>query len=320
MKIYVTRKLADDLLQILKEKFEVEINVRDEAPSKEEIIEKVRDKDGIICLLTDKIDKDVIDAGKNLKVISNCAAGYDNVDVEYATKKKIMVTNTPGVLTEAVAELTIGMIIAIARRFIEADKLSREGRFKGWDLYFMLGTELNGKTLGIIGAGKIGSSVAKKAKCLGMNVIYYSRNKKEELEKIGIHFKPLDELLRISDFVSIHTPLTKETYHLIGERELNLMKKEAFLINTARGAVIDEKALIKALKEKRIKGAALDVYEKEPYIPEELRKLENVLLLPHIGSATWLTRYKMMKLAVENLIDALSGKIPRFLVNKEVLK
>lgn len=322
MKVFVTRRLPDDGIELLeKECDEVEIYPYDRIPRKEEIIKGLQGKDGLLCLLTDRIDKNVIASNPKLRAISNYAAGYDNIDVEEATRRGIIVTNTPDVLTNATAELAWALLLAVARRVVEGDRFTREGKFKGWAPMLLLGKELRGKTLGVVGAGRIGTAFALKAKCFDMKVLYYSRSKNEVLEeKLNARKVDLETLLRESDFVSIHLPLTRETKHLIDYEKLKLMKKDAILINTARGAVIREKDLVRALKEGLIFGAGLDVYENEPEIEEELKKLDNVVLLPHIGSATLETRTKMAMLAAENLIKALKGERPKYCVNPEVFR
>jgi glyoxylate reductase len=275
-------------------------------------------------LLTDKIDKEVLDAAPNLRVISSYSVGFDHIDVEEATKRGIYVTNTPGVLTETTADLAWSLLMTIARRIVEADKFVRTGKWKvGWSPTLLLGRDVYGKTLGIVGLGRIGSAVAKRARGFDMKVLYYDviRPPPEREKELGVEFAPLDRLLKESDFVTLHVPLTKETYHMISERELKLMKSTAFLINTSRGAVIDEKALVKALKEGWIAGAALDVFEKEPIdLDNPLLELENVVLVPHIGSASTETRSKMAEMAAKNLIAVLKGEEPPFLVNPEVMK
>ena len=322
MKVFVTRKLPEKGLEILyNECDEVEVYPHDRIPSKEEIIEGLKGKDGLLCLLTDRIDRDVISSNPKLRAISNYAAGYDNIDVDEATKKGIVVTNTPDVLTNATAELAWALLFAVARRVVEGDKFTREGKFRGWAPMLLLGKELRGKTLGVIGAGRIGTAFALKAKCFDMKVLYYNRSRNEVLEeKLGARKVDLDTLLRESDFVSIHLPLTEETYHLIDYDKICLMKRDSIIVNTARGAIIKEKDLIRALKERKIFGAGLDVYENEPEVSEELKSLDNVVLLPHIGSATLETRTEMAVLAAENLVKALKGERPRYCVNPEVLK
>lgn len=322
MKVFVTRKLPEKGLEILYDECdEVEVYPHDRIPSKEEIIEGLKGKDGLLCLLTDRIDRDVISSNPKLRAISNYAAGYDNIDVDEATRRGIVVTNTPDVLTNATAELAWALLFAVARRVVEGDKFTREGKFRGWAPMLLLGKELRGKTLGVIGAGRIGTAFALKAKCFDMKVLYYNRSRNEVLEKkLGARKVDLDTLLRESDFVSIHLPLTEETHHLIDYDKICLMKRDGIIVNTARGAVIKEKDLVRALKERKIFGAGLDVYENEPEVSEELKSLDNVVLLPHIGSATLETRTEMAVLAAENLIKALKGERPRYCVNPEVFK
>ena len=282
--------------------------------------------DALATLLTDKIDCNLLQQAKKLRIIAQYAVGYDNIDVECATRLGIYVTNTPGVLTEATAELTWALLMAVARRIVEADHFVRWGEWwrlrTGWHPKMMLGVELKGKTLGIIGLGRIGSRVAEIAKAFGMKVIYYDRNRREDLEKkLGVEYRDLDTLLQEADIVTIHVPLTKETYHMINEERLKKMKRSALLINTARGAVIDTEALAKALREGWIAGAGLDVHESEPLDPNHpITAFKNVVLLPHIGSATYETRHRMAELVAENLIAFYKGEIPPTLVNKDVVK
>ncbi|RKZ00403.1 MAG: D-glycerate dehydrogenase [Candidatus Hydrothermota bacterium] len=322
MKVFVTREIPKIGLELLeKAGFEINLRGNELPPTKDELVEGVKDADALLCLLTDKISRDVLEAGKNLKIVSNYAVGYDNIDVDAATELGIIVTNTPGVLTDATAELAWALLFAVARRIVEADKFTRAGKFKGWHPTLLLGFELKGKTLGIIGAGRIGTAMALKSKGFKMKVLYFSRHRNERLEReLGAKMVSLDELLKESDFVSLHVPLTSETFHLIGERELNLMKPTAILINTSRGAVVDEQALIKALQNRRIAGAGLDVFENEPEVPDELKKLENVVITPHIGSATHNARESMALMAAQAIVDVLNGRIPQNVVNPEVLK
>ncbi len=322
-KVFVTRKILEEGLNMLREKFDVEVSDYDGVIPRKMLLEKVKGVDAILSLLTDTIDAEVMDAaGSNLKVIANYAVGYNNIDVEEATKRGIMVTNTPGVLTETTADLAWALMMAIARRIVEADRFVREGRFRGWEPMLLLGTDVHGATLGIVGFGRIGQAMARRALGFNMKVLYYDNARvPEQVEKeLKATYVDLPTLLRESDFVSLHVPLTKETHHLIGEKELRMMKKGAYLINTARGPVVDEKALVKALKEGWIKGAALDVFENEPEVEPELLKLENVVLAPHIASASYATRSRMSIMAAENIIKALSGEIPPNLVNPEVLQ
>ena len=323
-KVYATRLLpSKEAMDKLNEFCDVVWNTKPLPPSREELLENVKEKDALLCLLTDKIDSEVMDTAGDLKVISTCSVGFDHIDVEEATKRGIYVCNTPGVLTEAVAELTWALILAITRRIVEGDREIREGRWnKPWAPDYMLGMELRGKTLGIVGFGRIGTVVARIANGFGMKVIYYSRRRNEDMELLtGAEYRSFEEVLKESDIVSVHVPLTKQTYHMIGEKELKMMKPTAYLVNTARGAVVDTNALIKALKEGWIRGAALDVFEQEP-LPQghELTKLDNVVIIPHLGSATYETRKRMADITVENLLRVLKGEDPIYLVNPEVKK
>jgi len=321
-KVFVSRKIPEAALQLLGKSYQFEFNERDTQLSKKQLIRRIADKTGLICLLTDQIDREILESNPNLKVVSNVAVGFDNIDVKAATAKKIMVTNTPGVLTETTADLAWALLLASARRIAEGDRFTRAGKFKGWGIMMLLGNDVYGKTLGICGFGRIGHAVARRASGFGMKILYTDAVRAEEsVERdLKVTYVDKDTLLRESDFVTLHTPLLPETRHYISTRELNLMKKTAHLINTSRGPVVDEKSLALALEEKRIAGAALDVYENEPKIHPALLKLENVVLLPHIGSASVETRTKMATMAVENCIAALSGKKPPNLVNPEVLK
>lgn len=319
--VFVTRRLPEPGIKMLEDRYEVEVNPYDRVLSKDEILTGVKDKDALLCLLTDTIDRDIIDAGSNLKIISNYAVGYNNINVDYATAKKIIVTNTPGVLTETTADLVFSLLMAVARRIPEGDRFMRKGKFKGWAPELMLGTDVHGKTLGIIGLGRIGVEVAKRAIGFDMEVIYYNSKRKPDLEQeLGVKSAELNELLQKSDFITLHVPLTSDTKGMIGKRELELMKSSAYLINTSRGEVVDEKALIAALRGKRIRGAGLDVFWGEPTdVNSELYGLENAVLAPHIGSASFETRSKMAEMAAQAIIDALEGKRPEHIVNSEVL-
>ncbi|MGC8913260.1 MAG: 2-hydroxyacid dehydrogenase [Thermoplasmata archaeon] len=318
-RVFVTRKIPDEGIKILERECRIEMFPEERIPEKHEIIEGAKDKEGILCLLTDTIDKDVIDACPDLRVISTYSAGVNHIDVAYATKKGIIVTNAPSALTDATADLAFALLMAVARRIPEGDRFVRARKFKGWAPTLMLGAEIYGKTLGIIGAGKIGTAVARRARGFSMRILYTSRKANPEMEAIGGVKVSIEELLQEADFVSLHVPLTPETYHLIDEHRLRLMKNTAFLINTARGQCVDEKALVKCLKEGVIAGAALDVFEFEPQITEELYKMENVVLTPHIGSATETTRKNMAIMAATQLLMGLGGKKPEHIVNPEVL-
>jgi len=323
LKVYITRRIPEPGIEMIRKEHEVEINPYDRVLTREELLQAVKGKDGILCLLTDKIDAEVFDAaGPQLKVVSNYAVGYDNIDVNEATKRGIVVTNTPGVLTETTADLAWALILATARRIVEADKFTRAGKYEGWAPMLFLGQDVYGKTLGIVGMGRIGQAVARRAKGFNMKVLYNDiRRIPEETEKeLNATFVSLDELLEQSDFVSLHTYLSPETYHLINEERLRKMKKTAYLINTSRGPVVDESALVRALKEGWIAGAGLDVYEFEPKLVPGLAECENAVLLPHIASASVETRTKMATMAAENLLAVLAGKMPPNPVNPEVLK
>lgn len=264
----------------------------------DELLSRVKDKDALISVITDKVTKELLAAADRLKLVANIAVGYDNIDVPAAKARGVIVTNTPDVLTEATAELTWGLILSAARRITEGDRLIRRHGWKGWALDFMLGSELRGKQLGIIGRGRIGRAVAAKAPAFGMRAVFAK------------HDLSLDELLISSDVISIHTPMTPETRHMIDRRALARMKRTAILVNTSRGPVVDEEALAWALKERLIAAAGLDVYEREPVVHEALLGLENVVLAPHLGSATRETRTAMIELAVNNVLAVLSGHPP----------
>lgn len=307
-KVLITFPIFSNYLKELKKKHYVEILPYSKPLGEEFFLRKIEKYDGIIILLSQKITKKVIDKAKKLKIISNYAVGYDNIDVEYALKKGIYVTNTPEVLTEATANLTWALILSTTRRIVEGDRFTREGKFKGWKPDLLLGMDLDGKKIGILGLGRIGTSVARKALAFGMEVFYWDMKKK----KVGknIHYLELDEILKISDVISIHLPLTASTYYLLDREKFKLIKKGAYIINTSRGEVIEEVALIEALKRGKIAGAGLDVYEGEPNINREFFKFKNVVLTPHIGSATIETRTKMADLAILNVLNVLEGKEP----------
>ncbi|MEK7510588.1 MAG: D-glycerate dehydrogenase [Patescibacteria group bacterium] len=313
--VFITRKIPQKGVELLKKSgFQVIVGSQAKNLTRKEIMKKARGVDALLCLLSDKIDGEVMDAiGPQLRVIANYAAGVDNIDLQAAKERNIIVASTPDVVTGAVAEHTIALMLAMAKRVVETDRFIRSGRFKGWQPELFLGTELQGKVLGIVGCGRIGLEVGKKAYMgFGMQIRYYDKAPREEAEKTcGAVPVSLAELLRKSDVVSLHVPLLSSTHHLIGEKELKMMKKSAYLINTARGAVVDEKALVKALQNSWIAGAALDVFENEPRLTPGLTKLENVVFTPHIASATKETRERMAELAAKNIIAALSSEIPR---------
>lgn len=320
-KIFVTHIFLDKYLKELKEKYEVVVWPEKDI-SREDLLKQVKGVSGIISLLTEKIDGEVMDAaGPELKVVSNYGVGFDNIDLKEASKRGICVTNTPGVLTESVAEEAIALTISLLRRVTEGDRFVRAGKYKGWEPDLLIGTGLKGKVLGIVGLGRIGRWTARMASALGMKIIYYNRHRDEEFEEeYGVVYHSYEQLLEQSDVVSLSVPLTEETKHMVGERELKLMKPTAVLINTARGAVVDQEVLIKALKERWIAGAGIDVYEDESHVPEELRLLPNTVLTPHIASATAEARLAMARIVVDNMNDSLEGRRPECLVNIDVWK
>ncbi|MBR9978384.1 MAG: D-glycerate dehydrogenase [Bacteroidetes bacterium] len=311
-RIFVTRAIPEAGLRLLEKKHDVHVYDEDRQISKHKLIESIRPADGLLCLLTDPVDAEVIAAGEKLRCISTYAVGYNNIDIDAAKKRNIIVTNTPGVLTDATADIAFALLIACARRIVESDAWLRQGRFDGWGPKLFLGQDLVGRTLGIIGAGRIGSALAKKAHDgFDMRILYHNRTRNTDFEgRFNAVYASLDTVLRNSDFVSLHVPLTPETHHLIDARALALMKPTAVFVNTARGPVVDEQALITALREKRIFAAGFDVYEHEPDIPTELMALPNTVLLPHIGSASIATRDRMAEMAAVQLLDALEGRTP----------
>jgi len=295
---------------------ECDLKINRTSLTKEELKQKVSGSDAVISYLTDRIDQDIIDRGTKLKIIANYGAGFNNIDVTYASERGIWVTNTPNVLHETTADLTWAMILGTARRIIPADRYTRESKFQGWSAQLFLGGDVYEKTLGIIGLGEIGRSVARRAIGFNMRTLYYQRNRlpKEEEKKLNVEYATFEKVLRESDFLTLHVPLTEETEYMIGNDEITLMKKTAYLIHTARGKVVDDYALVAALREDRLAGAALDVYEDEPELTEGMKELDNLMILPHIGSASFETRDKMALLVADNILDALEGKTPRSLV------
>jgi glyoxylate reductase len=322
-KIYVTRKLPERGLQIIRKHFDMEVWPEYAPPPKKTIIEKAKNVDALATLLSDKIDAEVFNAAPRLKIVSQLAVGYDNIDIPEATKRGIYVTNTPEVLTDTTADFAWALLMALARRVIEADKYVRTGQWKvGWHPDMMTGRDIYNATIGVVGAGRIGYAVAKRATGFSMKILFYDVVPRPEIEKdFGAKKVDLDTLLKESDFVSIHVPLMKETQHLINEQKLKLMKKTAYLINNSRGPVVDEKALYKALKEGWIAGAGLDVFEQEPTpVDNPLLKLDNVAVAPHISSASIETRSKMGEMVAENLVAFFEGKKPPNLLNADVMK
>jgi glyoxylate reductase len=307
-KVYVTRKINEKAVEYLRKQFEVEVNMEERQLSKKELIEKARDCDALLSLLSDNIDAEVVEECNKLKIIANYAVGYNNIDLKAAKEKNIVVTNTPDVLTAATADLAFALIFSVARRIVEGDKYVRAGSFKMWSPTLLLGQDISGKTIGIIGAGRIGQAIAKRSSGFDMKILYHNRNRDCKFEEeTGAAFVNLEQLLTEADYVSVNVPLSNDTFHMLGEREFGLMKSSSILINTSRGPVVDEVALVKALKAGDIWGAGLDVYEREPEIEKELLCMDNVVLLPHIGSATIDTRYNMAMLAVQNIEAVLNG-------------
>jgi glyoxylate reductase len=308
LKVLVTREIPEAGLRLL-EDFDVSV-LYERPPERGELLEAVRGANGILSTATDKIDGEVMDAaGEGLKVVANMAVGYDNIDVKAAEERGVVVTNTPGVLDETTADVAFMLMLAAARRLGEGERLLRARKWEWWGPKQLRGLDVWGRKLGIVGMGRIGQAVARRARGFGMEILYHNRSRKEDAEReLGARYLGLEDLLRESDFVSIHTPLTGETRHLIGKRELDLMKPTAVLVNTSRGPVVDEGSLADALESGRIFAAGLDVYEEEPKVHPKLLELENVVLAPHIGSASMETRDKMATLAAENLRAVLSGE------------
>ena len=322
-KVLVTRLLPERAMQMIAKALDAEVNSHDRPMTRRELLRGLEGKAGVLALLTDRMDAEAMDrAGPQLKVIANCAVGFDNVVVPEATRRGIVVTNTPEVLTETTADMAWTLIMAVARRVVEGDKFLRKRKPWAWGPLMFLGRDVHGKTLGILGLGRIGQAVARRARGFNMRLIYYDAiRQKPEVEKaLSVEFKPFETVLREADFITCHTPLMPETRRLIDEKALRMMKKTAYLINTSRGPVVDEKALAKALKSGQIAGAGLDVFEYEPKVEPELLKLNNVVICPHIASASVETRTAMGTLAVQNLTNVLRGKPPLTPVNPEVLK
>jgi glyoxylate reductase len=323
-KVYLTRTIPEPALSILSTECDIVVNKKPSPPTKKEIITNIRNMDAILCTLSDTIDGEIMDAaGSNLKVISSYSTGYDHIDIEEANRRGIYVTFTSDILAEATADLTFALILSIARRVIEADKFVRKKQWKfGWMPNLFLGSDVNGMTLGIFGLGSIGAAVARRATGFNMKILYYNRNRvAHRLNHPIANYVDINTLLKESDFLSIHATLNKDSFHFFNELNFRKMKKTAFLINTSRGQIIYERDLIKALKNKWISGAALDVYEKEPMsFSNPLLRMQNVIILPHIGSATYQVRSKMARVAAENLLNVLKGIEPLYVVNPHLKK
>jgi len=321
-RVYVTRELPTAALDLLAEAATVRVWPDELPPPPEVLLAEAADADALLTLLTDRIDAAIMAAAPRLRVISNMAVGYDNIDVEEANRRGILVTNTPGILTKTTADFAFALLLAAARRVVEADRYTRQGRWKTWGPQLLLGQDVYEATLGVVGLGGVGLEVAKRGRGFGMRVLYCdsTRRPKEE-RRYGLAYVELDQLLTESDFISLHTPLIPETHHLVGERELALMKPTAVLVNTARGPIVDQRALWRCLKERRIAAAAIDVSEQEPIASDDpLLGLDNIIITPHIASASVATRLGMARMAVDNLLTALRGQVPPQCVNREAVR
>ncbi|MCH7577115.1 MAG: D-glycerate dehydrogenase [Chloroflexi bacterium] len=318
--VFVTRRLPGGALDLLAQHTELRVWEEELPPPPQELRSQAAACHGLLTLLTDRVDTALLDSAPNLIVVSNMATGFDNIDLPGASERNVLVTRTPGVLSETVADFTFALLLAAARRIPEADRYVRAGRWRTWGPSILLGRDVFGATLGIVGMGDVGAAVAKRARGFGMRIVYHSNSRKPRLERrYGMTYLPLEELLRQSDFVTLHVPLTEETRRLISRRELGLMKESAVLMNTSRGSLVDQTALYEALKFGRIGGAALDVTDPEPIQPDDpLLTLENVVIVPHVASASVATREHMANLAAENLLTALRGRIPKDTANREV--
>jgi glyoxylate reductase len=320
--LLVSRPLPEPAMELARSRADVDLHPGDRPLPKPELVARLKDRAGLVCLITDIVDSTVLDACPRLRVVANVAVGFNNIDVAAASRRGVVVTNTPDVLTETTADFAWTLLMAVARRLVEADRYVREGRFTQWELMLLLGGDVHGKTLGVVGFGRIGRAMARRAKGFRMRILYHDAVAVDgALEReLGASRVDLPTLLRESDFVSLHTPLLPETHHLINARSLRSMKTTAYLINASRGPVVDEGALVQALKEGWIAGAGLDVFEEEPKVHPGLLELENVVLAPHVASASSETRLQMAMLAVENCLDVLEGRRPATPVNPEVLE
>ncbi len=323
-RVYVTsNEVPETALEMVRKVAEVRINPAYGTPSRETLLKEVTDIDGLFCNITERIDPPILDAAKKLKIVASMSVGFDHIDLDAATKLGILATHTPGVLTEAVADETLGLMLAVSRRLVEGDRYVRDGSWKlKWSPMLMVGRDVYSKTLGIYGLGRIGIAVAKRAKGFGMRIVYYDAFRNPDAEKsLGIEFRSKEEVIRESDYLSVHVPLLPETRNSISTKEFEMMKPAAYLINTARGGVVDEKALIEALRTGRIAGAGLDVFEREPVdVDNPLLKMKNVVVEPHLASGSIESRTAMAVLAAQNLVAGLNGEVPPNLVNKQVLE
>jgi glyoxylate reductase len=319
-KILVTGRLPEEIMADLRRQFDVIANKEDHPMEHTAIVRAVEDREGLLCMLSDSIDNKLMDRAPHLKVIAGMGAGFNHIDIEAATKRGIMVSNTPGANTDAAADLAFGLMLATSRRIVEADHRTRAGEFRYWAPLLFLGSMVSGKTLGLVGMGKVGQAMVQRAKGFAMRVIYFDPRRLDPgLEKaMGVEYADLRTLLRTADFISLHLPLMPDTKHLIGKAEFALMKKTAYLINASRGPIVDERALVDALRKGQIAGAGIDVYENEPILAPGLSELPNAVLTPHIGSATLESRTAMAVQAVLNLKEGLGGKLLPNIVNPEV--
>lgn len=320
-RVFVTQRIPQSELDRLATQTEMRVWEDELPPPREVLLQSVQELDGLLSLLTDRIDGELLDRAPRLKVVANYAVGFDNIDLEACTRRGVMATNTPGVLTETVADLTFALLLALARRIPEGVDYVRQGRWRTWGPLLLTGPDVHHATLGLVGLGRIGSAVAERARGFKMRVLYHDVYRREDLEKeLGVEYRPLEAVLAEADFVSVHTPLTPETKGLIGHSALRRMKKTALLINTARGPVVDTEALIEALQQGEVAGAALDVTDPEPLPADHpLVRMANVIVVPHIASASIQTRIKMAELAVNNLLAGLKGDRPPHLLNPDVL-
>jgi glyoxylate reductase len=321
-KVLVTRTIQEKPLALLKEHAEVVVNPHDRSMTLDEIIAELPGKAAMMAMGGDPVNEKLLSAGRDLKIVANNAVGFNNMDVEAATRLKIALSNTPDVLTDTTADLAFAIMMAVARRICEAERYVRAGKWVGWHPNLLLASDIHGKTLGVVGLGRIGAAMAKRALGFNMKIVYNDIRKVESglVDMLRAQFLSLKDLLANSDFVTLHVPLTPETRHLIGREQLPWMKKTAFLINASRGPVVDEKALVEALQKGQIAGAGLDVFEWEPKVSPELMAMENVVMVPHIGSATFATREAMSLTAAKNIIAALKGETPPNILNPEIYK
>jgi len=318
-KVFITRPIFPETVQELQQHADVLVNAEDRVLSKDELIASIQHVHGVFTLVTDSIDRQVLSAASHLKVVANFGVGVNNVDVNAATELGVVVTNTPGVLTETTADLAWAMLMSAARRIPESDRFVRSRSFQAWGPTMMLGHDVFGKTLGIIGFGRIGQAVARRARGFGMRILFHDPGRHEDLvRELGVVPAALADIYRHSDFITLHVPLNVQTHHLLNDDAFEAMKRNCIVINTSRGPVVDEKALVRALKAGKIAAAALDVFEREPEIEPELFEMNNVVMAPHIGSASYETRFKMASMTAENLLAVLRGQRPPNLVNVDV--